>query len=278
MRVAVLGAGGLLGTHVVDELRLHEVVALPRALCDLGSRVDVIAATAGCGAIINCGAYTNVDGAETHEDEAYRVNALGAENAARAARAHGALLVHVSTDFVFDGASSEPYDEWDPPRPISRYGRSKWVGEELIRAVGDRWAIARVQGLYGQGGRNFSSRLAELVVAGKPLQLDRQRRVQPTWARSAARALVSLVEHDEAGMFHVSCAGSTTWAGFTHALCELLAVPATFAEVESAALSTPAARPPNCVFAHRMLQMKGLPSLPGWRDALVEYVREVRSP
>ncbi len=278
MRVAVLGAGGLLGTHVVEELAHHEVVVLPRGACDLGVRAEVAAATAGCAAIINCGAYTNVDGAETHQDEAYRVNALGAENAARAARAHGAMLVQVSTDFVFDGSSVEPYDEQVMPNPISRYGRSKWIGEELVRAIGGRWAIARVQGLYGAGGRNFSSRLLELVTAGKSLQLDRQRRVQPTWARSAARSLVSLVERDEAGLFHVSCGGETTWAGFTHALCEVLSAPATFVEVDSAALSTPAARPPNCLFAHRMLHMKGLPLLPSWRDALVEYVREVRSP
>jgi len=276
LRVAVLGAGGLLGKHVLEELRGHDAVALPRSVCDLGDRAQVLAATVGCAAIINCGAYTNVDGAETHEDEAYRANALGAENAARAARTHGAQLVHVSTDFVFDGTSATPYDEWAVPNPVSLYGKSKWVGEELVRGIGGRWAIARVQGLYGAGGRNFSSRLAEFVTAGKPLKLDRQRRVQPTWARSAARALVSLVEADEAGVFHVSCGGETTWAGFTHALCERLAVPATFVEVDSAALSTPAARPPNCVFAHWMLKVKGLPSLPSWQDALDEYVDELK--
>ena len=275
MRIAVLGAGGLLGGHVVQELRSHDVVALPRAACDIGSRSSVTAATVGCQVIVNCAAYTNVDGAET-DASAYRVNAVGAENAARAARQHDALLIHVSTDFVFDGAAAEPYDEWSVPNPISQYGRSKWAGEELIRAVGGRWAIARVQGLYGAGGRNFSSRLYELLSARKSLTLDRQRRVQPTWARSAARSLVELAEHDAAGIFHLSCGGETTWAGFARELCRLCDITPDFKEVLSDELKMPAARPPNCLFTARMLAAHGLPSLPEWPIALAQYVREVK--
>ena len=103
--------------------------------------------------IINCAAFTNVDGAESDEAGAYRANALGAENVARAARALGATLVHVSTDFVFDGAQAEPYDEFERPNPQSIYARSKWAGEELARARRRELFLVRVQGLYGAGGR-----------------------------------------------------------------------------------------------------------------------------
>src|SRR5262249_5876915 len=134
MKIVVLGAGGLLGRHVVEELE-HvggaEGLALPRAQCDSGDAETVRARTEGARLIVNCAACTNVDGAEKDEEGAYRINALGAENVARAAAAHRAKLVHVSTDFVFDGAQREPYDEFARPNPLSIYARSKWAGEQL---------------------------------------------------------------------------------------------------------------------------------------------------
>ncbi|MGZ3442338.1 MAG: SDR family oxidoreductase, partial [Polyangia bacterium] len=224
MRTVVLGAGGLLGRSLIEELRGGEVVALLRASCDISRDDEVRAKTAGAALIINCAAFTNVDGAETDEEGAYRANALGAENVARAAAAHGAKLVHVSTDFVFDGARPEPYDELDRPNPQSVYARSKWAGEELARAALRELFLVRVQGLYGAGGGNFSSKLRQLVLAEKPLKLDGERRVQPTWARAAARQIAALAQSEHYGTYHVSCKGETTWAGFADRLARKLGV------------------------------------------------------
>jgi dTDP-4-dehydrorhamnose reductase len=277
VRIVVLGAGGLLGRHVVAELSRdgrHAVTALVRAQCDVGDTAAVQAAAAGAQLIINCAGYTNVDGAETHEDEAYRSNVLGADNVARAANINASTYVHVSTDFVFDGAQREPYDEFDRPNPRSIYARSKWAGEELVQKRGGKWFIARVQGLYGRGGANFSSKLRQLVRDGKPLKLDGERRVQPTWARAAARQILALAASDHYGLYHVSCKGETTWAGFTERLAQKLGVEKRWQVVRSDELQAPAARPPNCLFRHRLLALRGLDVMPDWESAQDEYLKE----
>lgn len=275
MRVAILGAGGLLGTHLQQELHRHEVVALDRARCDLADRAQVLGATAGAQAIVNCAAYTNVDGAEKEPDAAYRANALGAENAAWAARQHGAQLVHVSTDFVFDGTKPTPYDELDVPNPISVYGRSKWAGEVLAARVYPDVIIARVQGLYGAGGRNFSSKLRGFIADRKVLTLDGERRVQPTWARAAARQIVKLVDQQaRAATYHVACDGAATWAEFAFHLAERLGVEPAFREVRTAEIPATAARPVMSLFERRFLQLAGLDVMPTWLAALDEYFDE----
>ncbi|HXU73727.1 MAG TPA: dTDP-4-dehydrorhamnose reductase [Polyangia bacterium] len=274
MKTVVLGAGGLLGRHVVAELGGAEVVALPRAACDIADAAAVRERTAGAELVINCAAFTNVDGAEKDEEGAWRGNALGAENVARAAAAQGARLVHVSTDFVFDGAQPEPYDEFARPNPQSIYARSKYAGEELARAATRELFVVRVQGLYGAGGANFSSKLRQLVLDKKPLKLDGERRVQPTWARAAARQIVALARTDAFGTYHVSCKGETTWAGFAARLAARLGVAPGWSVVGSDALGAPAKRPPNCLFQHRMLALHGLDQLPTWEAAQDEYLAE----
>jgi dTDP-4-dehydrorhamnose reductase len=276
VNAVVLGAGGLLGHHVVEELRHkgNHVQALDRRRCDISILDEVVRQTAGAQLFVNCAAYTNVDGAEANEEDAYRANALGAENVARAAERHGARLVHISTDFVFDGVQTHPYDEFDAPRPLAVYARSKWAGEQLVARAASRLFLVRVQGLYGAGGGNFSSKLRELVRARKPLKLDAERRVQPTWARAAARQIVRLASTDSHGTYHVSCHGETTWAGFARALAQRLGVEPSWSEVPTAALAAPAPRPPNCLFRHRMLALRGIDVMPDWRLALDEYLAE----
>jgi dTDP-4-dehydrorhamnose reductase len=274
VKVAVLGAAGLLGRHVVEELRGHEVRGFDRRACDVSKLADVERAVEGAELVINCAGFTAVDPAETRVDEAYQANAIGAENLARAALRVGAKAVHLSTDFVFDGAQSQPYDEFDEPRPISAYGRSKWAGEKLFQRVGGKLFLVRVQGLYGAGGPNFSSKLRDLIKAGKRLTLDGERRVQPTWARSAARQIVLLGATDHYGTYHVSSHGEATWASFAKLVAESLRVAPAWDEVSTAALKAPAARPPNCLFAHRMLSLRGLDRMPDWRIAAEEYLAE----
>jgi dTDP-4-dehydrorhamnose reductase len=272
MSLVVLGAGGLLGRHLVEEL--GEARALDRAACDISRLDDVREKCAGARAIVNCAAWTNVDGAESHEDEAYRANALGVENVARVARALDVPVVHISTDFVFGGDKPEPYDELDRPNPQSIYARSKWAGEELAARVGGRLFLVRVQGLYGAGGKNFSSRLRELILARAPLKLDCERRVQPTWARAAARQIVKLLSTDLYGTYHVSCKGAATWAEFAQHMASKLGVDPSWEEVPTSALRAPAARPPNCLFRHRMLELRGVDVMPPWQSALDEYLEE----
>lgn len=273
MTVAVLGAGGLLGRYVVRELG-KRARALGRGDCDVTVEADVVRATEGTAVIINCAGWTDVDGAEANLDATYRVNALGAENAAYAATAHGAKLVHVSTGFVFDGAEDRPYDEFDVAHPLSVYGRSKWAGEELARAACDRAFIVRLQSLYGHGGKNFASKLRSRLLERAPLSLDADRPAQPTWAGAVARQLVHLAATDRFGTYHAVCSGTTTWAGFAAAMAERLGVDPYWSEVKTAELVASATRPKNHVLARRMLELRGLDLMPTWGAALAEYMEE----
>jgi dTDP-4-dehydrorhamnose reductase len=276
MKAVVLGGGGLLGRHLADELSADwEVRAYPRRDCDVTDLAKVTEVCAGADVIFCCAAFTNVDGAESDPTGAWRGNALGSENVARAGLAHGAKVVVISTDFVFDGAQRTPYDELAVPNPLGVYGRSKLMGERLAERVGGKLFVVRVQGLYGKGGGNFSSKLAELIKAGAPLKLDAERRVQPTWARSAARGLAKLVRIEHYGLYHMSCRGETTWAGFSRRVAERLGVKPAWREVQTGELKAPAARPAYCLFAHEMLALRGIPLLPEWSEAFDEYLKEV---
>ena len=272
----VLGAGGLLGRHLIEELAARGVPtrAYDRARCPIDAPAQVAAAVRAASHVFNCAAWTDVDGAERQVDAANRANALGAELVARAAAATGAVVVHVSTDFVFDGLLARAYDEFDAPNPQSIYARSKRAGELLVAQVA-RHHVVRVQGLYGRGGKNFASRLPDLLRSGKPLTIDGERRVQPTSARAAARALLAIGESSHFGTWHASCSGETTWVGFTARLAERLGLPVTWTAVGSSALRLPAPRPPNCTLEQRRIQLYGLAPLPPWEAAQDGFLDEL---
>ena len=289
MRVAVLGPQGSLGIHLCEELRLagHDVDAIDRTVCDLATpdreslyRLRDRFASGDCQLVVNTAAFTDVDGAEQKTDEAFLVNALGAELVARAADEAGAAICHLSTDFVFDGESTRPYDEFDDPRPLSAYARSKLAGERLVGKAANRSFIVRVGGLYGRRGRNFVSTLVSRLKAGQPLRIDRERWTSPTWNRLLARQLITLCERGEHGVYHATCQGSTTWFGFAEALCDEAAalgrdLPRTFVGVTTQELTAPALRPRSSLLDCRMLRLRGLLKLPPWREALRAYLTEL---
>jgi len=276
----VLGAGGLLGAHLVDELRRagRAVRGVDRAACDVTEAGEVAAAVAaGTAVVFNCAAYTQVDRAEEDEDAAYAVNALGAAHAADAARARGALLVQVSTDLVFDGSLDRPYDELDAPAPLSVYGRSKWAGERLAAEAGGRVAIVRTQALYGRGGRSFGSRLPGLLTGGDPVLVDGERPVQPTWARALARQLIRIADQGATGILHAACADPTTWAEVAAEIDRSQGGGGRWRAVPTAALGLRAPRPRHSRLHGRLLRLRGLDVLPDWRTALAGFLAELRS-
>lgn len=275
MTVAVLGAAGILGRSVVKELG-EKARPLTRFECDVSSAEQVKEAIEGATLVVNCAAWTDVNGAETNEDAAFRANAVGAENAAKAARARGIPLVHVSTGFVFDGTQERPYDKFDPPNPTSVYARSKWAGEVLATRAWDRVFVVRLQYLYGTGGRNFLSSLRRRMLAKEPLKLDASKRAQPTWSGAAARQILALAETDAYGVYHATCAGQTTWAEFGRAMATALGVVPYWDEVTADAVGHTASRPKNDLLSRRMLGLRGLDRMPDWSAALLEYLEEAK--
>ena len=274
----MIGAGGQLGSDLVDvlgdrgrgltrvDLDVTDSAAVHRA-------VEDAAASAGEDRLVvfNCAAWTNVDGAETDEAAAYAVNAEAPGHLAAACDATGASLVHVSTDYVFAGDATAPYDVDDEPAPRSAYGRSKLAGEQAVRAATERAYVVRTAWVYGATGGNFVKTMARLERERDTLSVVDDQRGSPTWSRHLAHGLVELVATGKHGTYHATGGGETTWHGFAQAVLEELgADPARVRPCTTADFPRPAPRPAYSVLSDRAWREAGLTPLPHWRDALRE--------
>lgn len=272
MKIIITGAAGMLALDVADALRGHEVRGFERRELDITDEDACREAIASSDVVINCAAYTAVDDAESHEDDAMRVNADGARALARACRAAGARLVHISTDYVFRGDATTPYAEDAPLDPVSAYGRSKAAGEEAIRAELPEHYIVRTAWLYGAGGGNFVKTMARLARTKPEVSVVDDQRGQPTYSVDLARQIVALIESDAPfGTYHGTNSGETTWFGFARAIFEGLGVDASRVKpTDSAAFTRPAPRPSYSVLGHDAWQRAGLAPMRDWREALAD--------
>jgi len=285
MRLLVTGAGGMLAHDVMraGERAGHEMAGLTRAELDLTDAAAVAAAIASTrpDGAINCAAWTDVDGAERDPDAAYRVNAFGAWNVAAACAAVDALLVYVSTDFVFDGAKTTPYTEFDPVNPIGAYGASKEAGERLVRqCLPDRHIIARTSWLFGPNGKNFVKTIQRLATNLPTVPIVADQIGCPTHTADLARKLVELSENPLPGTYHISGAGQCSWFDFARAIAargglsgEIL--PITAAEYAER-FQSPTRRPAYSVMRHQALEMRGMNDMPPWEVALDDYLERMR--
>jgi len=288
LKILVTGAAGLLGSAVVRAIRRrkHEVVACVRSPEDAGLALDVIdrerVADVVTGtapdAIVHCAGYTDVDGAETHREEAFEVNVAGARWVARAAADVGSIVLYLGTDYVFDGTASRPYRPGDPPNPVNLYGKSKWMGEEEVRTSGARWIVVRTSWLYGHGGGNFVDAILEAARTEDHLRVVDDQRGRPTWTESLAPALLDLLERDREDesvsdrVFHLADRGEATWYELaSEALC-LSGVDAELAPVSSEVWDAPAPRPAYSVLdISSAEECLGYP-MPDWRESLGRYL------
>jgi len=274
-RYLITGASGMLGRDLQALLTSQQVTALDRGSLDITDADAVADAVVGHDVVINAAAYTKVDDAETHEDDATLVNGLGAANLARAAAVTGARLVQVSTDYVFNGAATAPYDEDAPLAPVSAYGRSKAEGERRARAEHPEGTlIVRTAWLYGQHGPNFASTMLRFAAERDTLTVVDDQRGQPTWTRDLAAQIVALVESGvRSGVFHGTSSGETTWFGFARAVFEEAGLdPERIQPTDSAAFVRPAPRPAYSVLGHDAWARVGLAPIRDWREALAEAV------
>jgi len=281
MRVVVIGAGGMLGQDVVSAARAagDDVVALTRAELDVTDADAVAAAVADAApdAVINCAAWTDVDGAEADPDGAHAVNAIGPANLARAAAQADARLVHVSTDYVFDGErprDAAPYVESDPTGPRSAYGASKLAGEQAIAAVsGLSHAIVRSSWLFGVGGRNFAATMLALTAERDELKVVDDQMGCPTATAHLAPALLQLArERDANGVFHVAGGGApVSWHGFAAEIFRQAGTGTRVLPCTTAEMPRPAPRP---AFSALASERSETPVLPPWQEGLATYLLE----
>lgn len=275
MRVLITGANGMLGRDLQAALAGHDVTVLARADLDVTDAAAVATVVRGHDAVVNCAAYTKVDDAETHEDLAYAVNAIGPANLAVACAETGARLVTVSTDYVFDGNATEPYAEDLPRDPINAYGRTKAAGEELALAAHPSGTyVVRTAWLYGRHGPNFAQTMLNLAKSKESWSVVDDQLGQPTWTADLAAQIVTLLEAGApAGIYHGTNSGQATWFEFARAVLEESGLdPERITPTDSASFVRPAARPSYSVLGHDAWAAAGIAEMRPWRAALTDAV------
>jgi dTDP-4-dehydrorhamnose reductase len=227
--------------------------------------------------VVNLTAFHRVDDCEAQAESAYAVNVLAVLNLARAANALDAALMHLSTDYVFDGKASEPYVETSTPWPLSVYGNSKLAGEMLVRTQAVRHFVVRTCGLYGRAGSsgkggNFVETMLRKARAGEAIRVVDDQTMTPTSARNLAVQLAELLPTTHYGLFHATSEGACTWYEFARAVFEIAGVSADLSPTTSALYKAPALRPRYSVLENKRLKDLGLNRMLDWRAALAEYL------
>lgn len=278
------GAGGMLGQDVLAAARRagHEPLPLAHGELDICDGVAVAStiASAAADALINCAAWTDVDGAEDHREQAFAVNAEGAGLLAQAAGEAGLAMVHLSSDYVFDGhppagAPGRPYRESDPTAPLSVYGQSKLAGEQQVLAAGGEHTVVRSAWLFGLGGRNFVATM--LRLAGEQRERGESCEVRvvtdqvgsPTWTGHLAPALIGLLERRVSGLVHLAGGGQVSWNGLAAEAFRQAEVQCEVKPASTAEMGRPAPRPP---FSALESERDDVLPLPPWQDGLAGYL------
>ncbi|MEE6307627.1 dTDP-4-dehydrorhamnose reductase [Plantactinospora veratri] len=277
------GAGGMLGRDLVAVLtarRQGRVTAATRSEVDLTDPAAVRAAVAGHGIVVNAAAWTDVDGAEQREAAATAVNGTGVANLAAACAEAGARLVHVSTDYVFDGDADQPYPEDAPTAPVNAYGRSKLVGELAVaRLLPQTGYLVRTAWLYGAHGPNFVATMLRLAAVRRDLDVVDDQLGQPTWSYALAERLADLgaaAHHGAApaGVYHGTASGRTTWCGLAREVFTLAGLdPDRIRPTSSDRFPRPARRPGYSVLGHAGWSRAGLAPMADWRTMLTDALR-----
>ncbi|HUI41266.1 MAG TPA: dTDP-4-dehydrorhamnose reductase [Terriglobia bacterium] len=278
MKVLLIGALGQLGSDLPRVLRADTLVPLSHSDIEITDPTSVRRAFEQHRpeVVINTAAFHRVDDCETEIERAFQVNAFAVRTLAQACRQCSAVLVHFSTDYVFDGEKTEPYAETDSPRPLSVYGASKLAGEYLLEATLDRHFLVRTCGLYGAGGSrskggNFVETMLRLAAHGKPIRVVSDQVVTPTYTADLARKVGQLITSEAYGLYHITNGGACSWFEFAGAIFELAGVEADLHPISSAAFGAAARRPAYSVMRHRRLESLGLDDLPAWQDGLRRY-------
>jgi dTDP-4-dehydrorhamnose reductase len=295
MKLLVTGANGQVGWELRRNLAaLGNVIALDRSGCDLSQPEQMPDIIRGLkpDVVVNAAAYTAVDDAEREEELATTVNGAAVGVLAQEAARAGALLIHYSTDYVFDGCKDGPYIEDDPPCPINAYGRSKLVGETALRQAGASYLILRTSWIYGAHGHNFLRTILALLRERDELRVVADQIGAPTWAAEIAQATAAVIEaaaHErmegrfESGLFHLTASGATSWHGFAaailagarrHALLAPECAPR-LAAVASKDYPRPAVRPRNSQLAGDRLRQRFGIELPAWEEGLSLCLEEM---
>ena len=273
MRILVTGANGQLGREITKQGRYHDLIVTDFDTLNItdGQAVAKFFQEVKPHAVVHCAAYTNVDGAESDGDGAFRVNVIGAQNIAAGCLETGARMVYVSTDYVFNGKGTIMYREFDPVNPETVYGRTKLQGEEIVRQILGRHYILRTAWLYGDGN-NFVRTMLKLAEDHTTLKVVNDQIGTPTSTVDLAKTIFELLNMDAYGTYHATCQGQCSWYDFAQEIFKKTGKSINVSPVTTAEFPRPAKRPAYSVLDNYMLRMTIGDSMRDWREALAEYL------
>ena len=281
-RILLLGGSGILGSEVLNQLQLRNIdFASPRS-SDLDIRdrssLEIFIAEFKPNWIINCSAWTNVDGAEDSFDLALELNSVAVKNIAEVAKKYDCPVIHISTDYVFDGDSSDPYSEESPVNPVNRYGQSKLQGETvLLDALPEGAYIIRTSWLYGATGKNFVKTMAMKALHNESVRVVDDQLGSPTSARDLATGIIRLVERQpQPGTYHYSNTGSCSWFEFAQVIYKKVGADSNLVEpILSASLDLKAKRPRYSLLSKEKWNSAGISEIPDWESSLETVLLEI---
>jgi len=275
MRVTIFGASGLLGKALMREWSGDTVTGLTSHAADIrdGKRVLEVVQEARPEWIVLAAAYTDVDGCESKPELAFAVNRDGAVNVAAAAKQVGARLVFLSSDYVFDGTKTTPYETGDARKPQSVYGRTKAEAEVRLLELMPDCCIARTSWLFGVGGKCFPDTILKLAASRPTLDVVNDQRGSPTYAEDLARAIIQLCRKNATGIVHATNSGDCSWFEFAEEIVSRAGLGTTVRPVSSQQMARPAPRPAYSVLSPARLRALGN-EMPSWRDALQRYLEQ----
>ncbi len=271
----VTGSRGMLGTDVVNLFQeQYEVLGCDLHNCDIlqNEAFEQVVASFRPEVIIHTAAYTNVDKAESDEEAAFRLNAMGTKHVAAAANTYHAKLVHISTDYVFDGTSARPYTEEDIPHPMGVYGRTKLQAEQEVQRISQDFLIVRIAWLYGRHGKNFVSAILQRAQEEGALQVVHDQTGSPTYTQDVARGILALLAHSVSGIVHLTNSGQCTWYDFAKTILEYAGMPqVTIQAISAAELRRPAPRPGFSVLDTSKFTAITGQKVRDWQEGLAAY-------
>jgi dTDP-4-dehydrorhamnose reductase len=284
VKIAIFGIQGQLGRDLELAFSDWDVIGMPYEAVDVTDRDSVYDAVAAAAPdwVINAAAMTHVDNCETEERTAFEVNALGARYVARAADAASARLIHVSTDYVFDGTKGAPYVESDRPRPLNVYGATKLVGEWFAADACPHNYVVRTSGLYGTHecwgkGTNFVETMLRLAREQSELKIVRDEVLTPTFTEDLAAQIRRMIEaRPDHGVYHATNEGQCSWLDFATEIFRASGTPIALEGITSSQWGAPAKRPANSVLENAALKSAGINVFPDWGDALARYLAKRR--
>lgn len=277
MKIALVGGKGMLGTDFAKAALVNgaETLILDLPDFDICKNANLEHSLPDCHIVLNCAAFTRVDDAEKERDLAYAINATGAGQLARACARRGLPLIHISTDYVFNGRKGIPCTEEDPVEPLNYYGETKLAGEQAVQAAGGQWTIVRTQSLYGLNGRNFVKAILNQLHQGKQeLRVVNDQVSSPTYTAHLADALLRLMARPPGGLVNVAAGGYCSWFDFAQAIVRQVGGKATVLPRSTAELNYPAVRPAFSVLdTARYTRLTGQ-RMPSWEEGLTAYLQE----